>query len=75
MANVLPKGTWSKLFDSCRNCATTLIPHKADGLCNRCYLWAYRQGLRRGFGVTRTLRGEMKRGKKTKSSKTQKLKE
>lgn len=61
MANVKPKGKWSKDFDSCRNCATNLIPHKADGLCNRCYLWAYRQGLRGGFVTTRTSRGEIKR--------------
>jgi hypothetical protein len=75
MANVLPKGKWSKHWPRCRNCATTLIPHKADGLCNRCYIWAYRQGLRAGFATVRTQRGLVKRTKKTKSTKTQKLKE
>lgn len=68
MANVKPKGKWAKHFDACRNCATNLIPHKADGLCQRCYMWAYRQGVKGGFVTQRTERGLLKR-KKRKGSK------
>jgi len=42
MVNVLKSGKWSKKYPRCINCQTTAIPHKADGFCNRCYLWMYR---------------------------------
>lgn len=61
MANVLPKGKWAKDWDACRNCGTTLIPHKAEGLCNRCYLFAYKQNVRSGHATTRTKRGKIRR--------------
>ncbi len=42
MANILKSGKWSHKYPQCINCGTTSIPHKAAGLCNRCYLYAYR---------------------------------
>ncbi len=42
MANVLESGKWSHKYPQCINCGTTSIEHKAEGLCNRCYLYAYR---------------------------------
>lgn len=52
MANVLKSGKWSKDYPRCQNCGTTSIEHKAEGLCNRCYLWAYRQagGIKKAVG-------------------------
>ncbi len=28
---------WSRYYESCRNCKTTLIKHRSNGLCSRCY--------------------------------------
>jgi NMD protein affecting ribosome stability and mRNA decay len=42
VANVLRSGKWSKNYPQCQNCGTTSIEHRAYGLCNRCYLYAYR---------------------------------
>lgn len=28
---------WSRKYDKCLSCGTTEIPHKAKGLCNKCY--------------------------------------
>jgi hypothetical protein len=30
-------GKWSKKFDRCQQCGTDRFPHKAKGLCTRCY--------------------------------------
>ncbi|WP_027000412.1 hypothetical protein [Eisenibacter elegans] len=35
---------WSKKHQSCISCGTTEIKHRARGLCQLCYLKAYRQG-------------------------------
>lgn len=61
MANVLPRGKWAKDYDACRNCGTIEIPHKAEGLCNRCYMFAYKQALRSGHATVRTKGGMVKR--------------
>lgn len=65
MPNVLRSGKWSHYFPQCVNCGTTDIPHKADGFCNRCYLWAYRQARRMGYATVRSKGGAVKRMKKT----------
>lgn len=70
MAKDVPKGKWSLDYDRCVNCGTSLIPHKADGLCERCYMWAYRQARKMGFISERTKRGEIRRGKHRAKKKT-----
>lgn len=66
MANVRPTGKWAMHWNHCQNCGTAEIPHKADGLCNRCYLWAYRQAKRAGFLTTRAKEsGKLSRRKAT----------
>jgi hypothetical protein len=63
MSKDVPKGKWSLWWNNCPNCGTNLIPHKADGLCRRCYMWAYKQAQKLGF-TARRIRGMMVRGKK-----------
>jgi hypothetical protein len=63
MAKDVPKGKWALHWDQCTFCGTNLIPHKADGLCERCYMWAYRQARKMGFLSERSKRGEIERGK------------
>ena len=65
MANVLKSGQWSKKYPKCINCGTKEIEHKAEGLCNRCYLWLYRQAKRFGYVTTRAQFGQMIRKAKT----------
>lgn len=65
MANVLPEGKWSKQYPKCQMCGTREIPHKADGLCRRCYLYLYKMMRRFGYATVRTKEGIMKRVKRT----------
>ena len=65
MGNILKPGQWSHDYPRCLNCGTTEIEHKADGLCNRCYLWFWRAAHRFGY-VTRRLKGGiLRRTKRT----------
>jgi hypothetical protein len=68
MAKDVPKGKWSLWWDNCQNCGTNEIPHKADGLCRRCYMWFYRQQRKLGF-ITRRIKGLVVRGKKARGKK------
>lgn len=36
---------WAKKFDCCQGCGTSERPHKSKGLCDACYLRAYRSNL------------------------------
>ena len=65
MANVLKSGKWSHDYPRCVNCGTSEIPHKAEGLCNRCYLWAYKQARRMGYMTVRAKTGAIKRVRRT----------
>jgi hypothetical protein len=71
MAKDVPKGKWALHWDACTFCGTNLIPHKADGLCERCYMWAYRQKQKMGF-ISRRIQGRMVRGKESRAKKPQK---
>lgn len=71
MSKDVPKGKWSLWWNQCQNCGTNLIPHKADGLCRRCYMWAYRQAKKLGF-ASRRIKGMMVRGKKKPARKKKK---
>lgn len=59
MANVLKTGQWSKRYMKCVSCGTREIPHKAEGLCNRCYLFYYRLAQRFGHVTTRDQFGRL----------------
>lgn len=69
MAKDVPKGKWSLWYDACRNCGTNQIPHKAEGLCRRCYMWAYRQMRKLGHITRRLAGGQIVRGKKSRARK------
>lgn len=72
MANVLKTGEWAKHYEKCINCGTREIPHKAEGLCDRCYLWYYRQARRFGYVTTRNQFGQMIRRAKSGKKKRKK---
>jgi len=72
MANILKTGQWSKHYPRCLNCQTTEIPHRAEGLCDRCYMYLYRMATRFGYVTTRDQFGKLVR--KMKGGKTQKKK-
>ena len=69
MAKDVPKGKWSLHYDFCQNCYTNQIPYKADGLCQRCYMWFYKQAQKLGF-ATKRVRGMIVRGKRTGGKRT-----
>ena len=69
MAKDVPKGKWSLHYDRCVLCGTNKIPHKADGLCRRCYLWIYRQKKKLGFVREKGKVIGKPKGKKQKQSK------
>lgn len=69
MAKDVPKGKWALHWDQCTFCGTNLIPHKADGLCERCYMWAYRQARKLGFLTRRLKTGRIARGASSRAKK------
>lgn len=64
MAKDVPKGKWSLWYDVCQVCGTNLIPYKGEGMCERCYMWAYRQAQKLGF-ISRRIKSQVLRGKQT----------
>lgn len=73
MANVLRTGEWSKRYPRCVNCGTKEIPHRAEGLCDRCYMWLYRLAKRFGYVTTRDQFGRMLRRAKKGSLRRKKV--
>jgi len=65
MAKDVPKAKWSLWYDVCQVCGTNLIPYKGEGMCERCYMWAYRQAQKLGF-ISRRIKGQIIRGPKSK---------
>jgi uncharacterized protein (DUF433 family) len=36
-AELIQKKRWNRVYDRCRNCQSTKIPHAASGYCEKCY--------------------------------------